>query len=407
MLPFQTNVRISYCAKPISSVIMLRGKSPRIFTLLLLVSTLVAAPLVLSSPSWHAVKDASASTSGPGGPGTITVTSMDMYNGSSLSGFTIDVRQDGNPVASGYTPVTFTGLQLGVQYQVVMYWFGNDFFREFSSGDLNRYSLVTLNSTTESVSLTGLYQYVPPSQANTLNILAQFPNGTQIGTTFNNTDYIQHTPGMWLTVTPSGASQAFTGSYTGGSMLPFTLTADQSYIVSMTAGYGNVQFLHWADDGSTSLSRQVTLNGTAASYTAIYFVNNSATTTTSTASSTTTSLTSSSTSTTTATSSSTTSSTTTSSTNTTASSSFTSTSTASSVVVTVIATNSSATFTTMSVTTASTYAAPEFPVGPAPAFVAVLMAILIVLALRKEVRSLRVGAEGGLPANSRASPVSE
>jgi hypothetical protein len=54
--------------------------------------------------------------------------------------------------------VTFSGLQTGVQYQLVVFWYGNYYFRHFSDGDLNRYALVTLNATQNSVSLTGLYQ---------------------------------------------------------------------------------------------------------------------------------------------------------------------------------------------------------------------------------------------------------
>jgi hypothetical protein len=48
-----------------------------------------------------------------------------------------------------------------------------------------------------------------------LNIIAEYPNGTQIGTTFNNTGYIQHTPGMWLTVTPPDATIPYTGDIHG------------------------------------------------------------------------------------------------------------------------------------------------------------------------------------------------
>jgi len=368
---------------------MRRGKSPHIFILLLLVATLFSAPLILSTPNWHAVAPASASTSGD--TGSITVTSKDFDTGAALSGFTVDVRLNGNPVQNGFTPVTFSGLQTGVQYQVVAYWYGNYYFRQFSDGNLNRYALVTLNATQNSVSLTGLYQHVPASQAATLNILAQFPNGTQLGTTFNNTDYIQHTPGMWLTVTPPGSAQPFTGSYTGGSILPFILFSGQTYTVDMTAGYGNVQFLHWKDNNSPSLSRQVQLSGNA-SYTAIYFVNASAAVTTTTTSSTT-SQTSSSSSTTAATSS-TSASTTTSSTTTTASSSSTSASTTtlsasttatssststSTAFVTLTTTSPTTSATTTTTTTASTFAAPEFPVGPAPAFVVALIGVLLLL----------------------------
>ena len=53
----------------------------------------------------------------------------------------------GYHIASGFTPVTFKNLEPGLQYQVVAYWAGNYYFRHFSDGDLNRYELVTFNST--------------------------------------------------------------------------------------------------------------------------------------------------------------------------------------------------------------------------------------------------------------------
>src|SRR5580658_6271207 len=156
---------------------MPRLKPPHIFTSMLLVASLVSAGLLLAPPNWHQATGASASPSPV--PNSITVTSADIGNGTTLTGFTVDLRVNGNPVQSGFTPVTFSGLQTGVQYQVVVYWYGNYYFREFSNGDLNRYALITLNASQDSVSLTGLYQYVPASDAGSLNIIAQFPNGTQ------------------------------------------------------------------------------------------------------------------------------------------------------------------------------------------------------------------------------------
>jgi len=324
-----------------------------------MVASLISAPIFLSSASWH--QAAGASIGSAGEPDSITVTSADIDSNAPLSGFTVDVRDNGNPVQSGYTPVTFSGLQAGVQYQVVVYWFGNYYFREFSDGNLNRYALVTLNSTQDSVSLTGLYQNVPQSQAASLNILAQFPNGTQIGTTFNSTDYIQHTPGMWLTVTPPGASQPFTGSFTGGSILPFTLFRGQTYAVDMTAGYGNVHFSHWEDNNSPQLGRQVTLTGNQ-SYTAIYVQTASSTTTTT--------QTSSSSTTTTTTPS-------TSSSSTTSVSTTTTTPTATSTTTTT--TSSSNTVTS----TSSTFAAPEFPAGPLMVFGMALIATVLLSRRRR------------------------
>jgi hypothetical protein len=225
--------------------------------------------LINSSLNWLPIAKVAASSPSPNN--RITVTSAHLANGTALAGFSVDLRINGDHIQSGFTPVTFGNLQTGVQYQVVVYWFGNYYFRHFSNGNLNRYALVTLNATAgqNSLSLTGLYQYVPPSQAASLNIFAEFPNGTRIGTTFNNSDYIQHTPGMWLTVTPPGSTTPFTGSYTGGSILPFILFDKQTYAVEMSAGYKNVHFSHWKDNNSTDRTRQIKLNGNA-TYTAIY-----------------------------------------------------------------------------------------------------------------------------------------
>ena len=210
----------------------------------------------------------------PPTPYTITVGSQ-MLNGTAISGYKIDLRVGGYSIESGFTPVTFKNLEPGLEYQVVAYWYGDNYFREFSGGDLNRYELVTFNSTgTTGVSYTALYEHVPSSQAATLNVLAKFPNGTQIGTTFNNTGYIQHTPGLWLTVTPPGSTVPYTGSYTGGSLLPFVLVSGQNYTIQMTLGFGDYRFGYWSDDGSTNATRSLILSQNT-TIVAIYVLANS------------------------------------------------------------------------------------------------------------------------------------
>jgi hypothetical protein len=206
----------------------------------------------------------------PSTPYSITVDSNTL-NGTAISGYLIDLRVDGYAIASGFSPVIFQNLEPGLPYQVVAYWSGNYYFREFSDGDLNRYELVTLNSTgTKSVSFDAIYQHVPPAQAATLDVKAEFPNGTLLGTTFNNTSYIQHTPGMWVTITAPGATAPYTGSFTGGSLLPFVLFAGDTYAVQMTLVYGNIQFAYWNGTGSTSASRLVTLENNATTIVAVY-----------------------------------------------------------------------------------------------------------------------------------------
>jgi hypothetical protein len=210
----------------------------------------------------------------PPTPYSISVGSQ-LLNGTAISGYKIDLRVGGYSIESGFTPVTFKDLEPGLEYQVVAYWYGSIYFREFSGGDLNRYELVTFNSTgTTSASYTALYEQVPSSEAATLNVLAKFPNGTQIGTTFNNTGYIQHTPGLWLTVTPPGSTVPYTGSYTGGSLLPFVLPSGQNYTIQMTLGFGNYRFGYWNDTGSVNATRSLTLSQNT-TIVAIYVLANS------------------------------------------------------------------------------------------------------------------------------------
>src|SRR5579872_5486817 len=199
---------------------------------------------------------------------TIVVVSHDMHTGAAVNGFFVDVRVNGNHIVSGYTPVKFTGLSPHVQYQVVVYWYGSYYFRHFSNGNLNRYALITFSQTGQTNKQNALYENVPSTQAASLNVIAEFPNGTLIGTSYCNNGYVQHTPGMWLTVAPSG-QKPFTGSFTGGSILPFILFNGQTYTVQMTLGYKNIAFSHWQDNSNTNPSRTVTLNGNQ-SLTAIY-----------------------------------------------------------------------------------------------------------------------------------------
>jgi hypothetical protein len=208
---------------------------------------------------------------GSGPTGSITVTSSNLVTGVAMSGMFVDLRLNDNHIESGYTPVTFSGLQQGAKYLVVVYGYGDAYFRHFSNGNLQRYSYVTLNATAgqASYSMNGLYEVVPNAQAASLNIIAQFPNGTQIGTASEIDGYPQHTPGMYLSVTPPGGIAPYTATFTGGSILPFIFFDHQTYTVAMSLGYSNITFSHWADDGSTNPTRAFALNGNS-TFIAIY-----------------------------------------------------------------------------------------------------------------------------------------
>ena len=209
-----------------------------------------------------------AQTSSPPPVNSISVSSS-LLTGSTIEGVQVDLRVNGSTIKSGYTPVTFTGLHPGIQYQVVVYWLDSYYFRKFSDGNLNRYATVTLNGT-KYASLNAQFEQVPATQAAQLNVIAEFPNGTLIGTSLTVNQTYQHTPGMWVQIVPPGQTAAYTGSFTGGSILPFVLFNHETYTVEMSGVYGNIQFSHWQDNQSNiNPTRTVTLNGDT-TLTAIY-----------------------------------------------------------------------------------------------------------------------------------------
>lgn len=188
----------------------------------------------------------------------ISINSSDL-NGTAISGMNVVVRVDGNDIVNGTTPVTFPDLEPHVQYQVFVYSSGDYYFREFSNGGLNDYATVEFNSTgSTTVTDDALYQHVPASQAAYLNVEAELPNGTLLGTVVDN---VAQTPGMWFTVTPSGSDTPFTGAYTGASNLPFVLLNNETYTITMTISYQSYHFAHWQDNNNTSPIRVVDLNG--------------------------------------------------------------------------------------------------------------------------------------------------
>jgi hypothetical protein len=206
-------------------------------------------------------------TSLPVPTNSIVVTSS-VLNGASLSGVKVDLRINGSTIKTDYTPVTFSGLTPGIQYQVVVYWLPSYYFRHFTDGQLNRYDTVTLNGT-KYASLNALYENIPQPEAAALDVVAQFANGTQIGTSDNVNGSYFHTPGMWMQLVPPGLRDAYTGSFTGGSVLPFILINHDTYTIQMSAGYQNVVFSHWKDTNSKNPARQVTMSGNA-TYVAVF-----------------------------------------------------------------------------------------------------------------------------------------
>jgi hypothetical protein len=210
-----------------------------------------------------------------------SVTVQSAYlNGTVLTGEYVNLRLNGNILIGGYTPITFSGLTAGLKYEVVVYWFGNTWFRHFSDGSLNRYYFVMPGA--GPTNLTALYQYVPRSQIAALNVIAELPNGTVIGGDSVVNGSIVAKPGMWMTIGLAGQNSSLTGGYTSSSMTPFYLMKDQNYTIVMSRSYGPYSFSHWKDNNSTDPVRSFFLTTNSTGNVAVYVKNGTGTTTSST-----------------------------------------------------------------------------------------------------------------------------
>ena len=209
---------------------------------------------------------------GIAGANTVTVVSCTL-DGTPLPGMYVNIRENGNIIADGYTPKTFS-LTPGKEYVVVLYWCCDYYFRHYSDGTLTRYHVVTANS--NGILLKGLYEQVPSSQAAKLNVIAKDTTGKVIGGTTTNPDgSIAAEPGMWMWLTPPGASSPYTGAYTGSSSTPFVVYDGKTYKVTMSS-FDRYQFDHWQGTGSTNPTRSFAMNGDSVNNVAIYRIVNSA-----------------------------------------------------------------------------------------------------------------------------------
>jgi hypothetical protein len=206
------------------------------------------------------------------GANTVTVVSCTL-DGSTLPGMYVNIRENGNIIADGYTPTTFN-LTPGKEYVVVLYWCCDYYFRHYSDGTLTRYHVVTANP--NGILLKGLYERVPASQDAKLNVIAKDTSGNVIGGTDTNPDgSISTEPGMWMWLTPPGSSSPYTGAYTGSSSTPFVVFDGKTYKVTMSS-FGKYQFDHWQGSGSTNPARSFTMSGDSVNNVAIYRIVESA-----------------------------------------------------------------------------------------------------------------------------------
>ena len=202
------------------------------------------------------------------GPNSVTIETQ-LLDGTPTTNLYIQIRLDGSLLSDGFSPVTFSNLQAGQEYQIVAYWFGEDHFRHYSDGVLTRYHYVTPGP--DPITLTAVYESIPDSQEDKLNVTAIDEFGNIIGDTTGNAENgtLAVTPGMWMAVIPPGQTTPFTGGYTGSSSEPFSLVNGQTYEIQMNS-YQQYQFGFWQDNGSTDPIRAFTMNGDSLNNIAIY-----------------------------------------------------------------------------------------------------------------------------------------
>jgi len=222
----------------------------------------VAVTATASAVQLEAIYTTTVQPPPPGqiGPNSITVVSEFLDGTTTDINLYVQIRVGGSVMASGFTPVTFSNLDPGIEYAVVVYNDQDNWFRHYADGTLVRYQLVTPG--TDPISLTAIYEKVPSAIEDKLNVIALDQFGNIIGDTIGSVDdgTLTVTPGMWMGIIPPGQTTPYTGGFTGSSSEPFSLVNGQTYDVEMNS-YQQYVFSHWEDNGSTNPIRSFTMNG--------------------------------------------------------------------------------------------------------------------------------------------------
>ena len=262
---------------------------------------------------------------------TVPLTVNTQYaNGQALTGMWTTLSQNGQTVATGFSPVQF-GLVSGQQYVVAVSNYGQIIFDHWADNGstsptrtvsisqaatltaIYRSAAITLNPTSGTIgttvtvsgsnfppnsavsvtyagnavtttpgsvatSSTGAFSAsfaVPQSSVPGQNAVRATAGGVSTTSTFTHTSSMlqltvnsqyttgQALTGMWTTLSQNGQMVA-----TGFTPVQFQLTSGQQYLVGV-GNYGQIVFDHWADNGSTSPTRTVSISQ-ATTLTAVY-----------------------------------------------------------------------------------------------------------------------------------------
>jgi hypothetical protein len=160
-----------------------------------------------------------------GSVGAATITVQSIEGGSSFSGMWTLIQSNGRTVASGFTPLTFTG-SIGQQYTVSVGNYESYIFSRWGSGSTNPSDTFTLSQNTQ------LSAYYGDTGSSTITVESAIVGGS----TFS---------GMWTVIQTGGVTIA-----TGFTPLTVSVNPGVEYSVSV-GNYQSYNFNHWTA-GSTS-----------------------------------------------------------------------------------------------------------------------------------------------------------
>ncbi|MDG6996406.1 MAG: YncE family protein, partial [Nitrososphaerota archaeon] len=157
---------------------------------------------------------------------TLTVQTIDT-NGDQIPGYYTVLFESGQPVTTGFSPMTFV-LNNGESYAVQVQNYGNYVFDYWSdNGSTNQTRTISIASDT---TLTAVYRNVnspPPSTNSLIKVSTELANGTEVD-------------GLYTATFQNGIQLQY-----GFSTYSFIVNNGQTYQVAV-ADYGNYHFSHWS-----------------------------------------------------------------------------------------------------------------------------------------------------------------
>jgi hypothetical protein len=265
-----------------------------IAVLLVLFLPIVSTPLA----SAQVAASTSVTVTAPSIPTTATITVTSAYNdGKGLTGMYIVLQQNGNTIATGFTPVTFN-VNLGQSYMIIANDYINAYFNHWSDGTQSRSIFMTVIN--PSNSLQAIYTTTPqpapsgqPGSPDSVTVTSSYLdkstlngmyaelrlNGNTVASGFTPMTFVNLAPARYQVVMYSGQG-IYMRHFSDGTLIryeyvipgpsPITLNAMYEKVPSASAAPLNVNALDTSGNAVNGLWMALTPPGQTAPYTASF-----------------------------------------------------------------------------------------------------------------------------------------